>query len=197
MAAEMTCFEGAPASLRQMAKDRIAHQVGRMNNMLQELIEFTKPSGHQPVLSTVNFTRFMQPLVEELSEEMRERRVAVVLQNSPPELNVQIEPQRLSRLFYNLFNNAGDEMAEGGTIFLRFFAAETELRIEVEDTGKGISPQIASSLFQPFATHGKTNGSGLGLSICRKIAEDHGGKIWVESTPGKGATFAFTLPLSR
>ena len=56
---------------------------------------------------------------------------------------------------------------------------------------------MAQRLFEPFATHGKQNGTGLGLSICKKIVEDHGGKISARSEPGKGATFVFTLPLSR
>ncbi len=117
------------------------------------------------------------------------------LGNPPPELQVQVQPQRLSRLFYNLLNNAVDEMPDGGTIFIRFVVDGRELRIEVEDTGKGIAPEIAQSLFQPFATHGKAHGTGLGLTICKKIVEDHGGRIWALSTPGKGATFCFTLPL--
>jgi len=67
----------------------------------------------------------------------------------------------------------------------------------VEDTGRGIAPEIAARLFEPFATHGKQNGTGLGLSICKKIVEDHSGKITARSEPGRGATFIFTLPLTR
>ncbi|HUR59865.1 MAG TPA: ATP-binding protein, partial [Opitutaceae bacterium] len=113
----------------------------------------------------------------------------------PPEIDLLLDPQRLSRLFYNLLNNAVDEMADGGKIFLRFTLEEKELRVEVEDTGKGIAPEIAQSLFKPFTTHGKAHGTGLGLTICKKIVEDHGGRIWVKSEAGKGATFCFTLPL--
>jgi two-component system sensor kinase FixL len=70
------------------------------------------------------------------------------------------------------------------------------LCVAVEDTGHGIAPEIAQSLFKPFATHGKTHGTGLGLTICKRIVEDHGGKIWAAAgEPGKGATFSFTLPL--
>ena len=106
--------------------------------------------------------------------------------------------QRLSRLFYNLLNNAVDEMSGGGKIFLRFRVENQELRVEIEDTGKGIAPEIAQSLFEPFATHGKEHGTGLGLTICKKIVEDHRGRIWAKgSEPGKGATFCFTLPLGK
>ncbi len=65
--------------------------------------------------------------------------------------------------------------------------------LEVRDSGPGISAEIADQLFQPFVTT-KSHGMGIGLSISRTIIEGHGGKIWVESNPGGGAVFRFTLP---
>ena len=132
-----------------------------------------------------------------MSAELAQRGVKLVLETPPPSVPVNIEPQRLSRLFYNLLNNAADEMKDGGKITLRFKKSHGELQVEVQDNGKGIAPEIAESLFKPFATFGKPNGTGLGLTICRRIAEDHGGRIWVTSQPGKGATFSFTLPLAH
>jgi signal transduction histidine kinase len=70
------------------------------------------------------------------------------------------------------------------------------LRVEVEDTGPGIAPEIEPALFTPFATYGKPHGTGLGLTICKKIAEDHRGRIWAAARePGRGAKFIFTLPV--
>ena len=196
LAAELACSDHTAPPMRAKAADRIARQVERMTNMLQELIEFTKPSGQQRLLAQVNFARYMNPLADEIRQEIAERRVQLELVNPPPEVSVRVDPKRLSRLFYNLLNNAVDEMADGGKIFLRFATEDSELRVEVEDTGRGIAPEIASSLFEPFATHGKAHGTGLGLTICKKIAEDHGGRVWARSTPGKGATFCFTIPLA-
>ena len=77
-----------------------------------------------------------------------------------------------------------------------FAQAPEGLATEVEDTGKGIAPEIADRLFQAFATYGKANGTGLGLSICKKIVQDHKGKIYARnSTKGGGAVFGFTLPI--
>jgi two-component system sensor kinase FixL len=64
------------------------------------------------------------------------------------------------------------------------------------DTGSGIPPEMADKLFQPFATHGKAHGSGLGLSICKMIIADHGGRIWAANDPKGGAVFSFALPLA-
>jgi signal transduction histidine kinase len=196
LAAEMACSDDTTPPMRARAQNRIARQVERMTNMLQELIEFTKPSGQQPKLTTVNFPRYMNPLADEIRQEIAERGVKLEVANPPPDVEVRIDPQRISRLFYNLLNNAVDEMPDGGKIMLRFAIENNELRTEVEDTGRGIAPEIAQTLFRPFATHGKAHGTGLGLTICRKIVEDHRGRIWAKgSEPGKGATFCFTLPL--
>jgi signal transduction histidine kinase len=197
LAAELACSDTTAPPMRHRAADRIARQVERMTNMLQELIEFTKPSGQKRVLAAVNFARYMNPLRDEIRQEIAERGVKLELVTPPPEVDVRIDPQRLSRLFYNLLNNAVDEMPDGGKIRIRFSTEGGELRVEIEDTGRGIAPEIAQSLFQPFATHGKAHGTGLGLTICKKIVEDHGGRIWALSTPGKGATFCFTIPLPK
>jgi signal transduction histidine kinase len=198
LAAELACSDDTSPPMRHKAQNKIARQVERMTNMLQELIEFTKPSGQQPKLTLVNFARYMNPLADEIRSEIGERGVKLEVDKVPPDVVVRIDPQRLSRLFYNLLNNAVDEMSDGGKIMLRFLVEKAELRVEVEDTGRGIAPEIAQSLFRPFATHGKAHGTGLGLTICKKIVEDHRGRIWAQSSePGKGATFCFTLPLVK
>ncbi len=198
LAAELACSDETTPPVRQREQNRIARQVTRMTNMLEELIEFTKPSGPRPSLRPVRFSRYMIPLAREMRQELAERGVKVVLENDPPPVEVRIEPQRVSRLFHNLLNNAVDEMPDGGKIRLRFRATADELQIDIEDTGRGIAPEIAATLFTPFATHGKPHGTGLGLTICKKIVEDHGGRIWAApSEPGRGATFSFTLPLAK
>ena len=154
LAAEMACQDSLPLAVRQKAQSRIAQQIDRMTNMLQELIEFTKPSGQRPQLRPTSFAAFLRPLAEEISQEIANRRVELVLEGNPPSVEVQIDPQRLSRLFYNLINNAVDEIRDGGKIFLRCNVTDKELIVSMQDTGKGIAPEIASTLFQPFATHG-------------------------------------------
>ncbi len=97
-------------------------------------------------------------------------------------------------VLYNLINNAIDVMPEGGKITLRFNTNEAEVTTEIEDSGPGVAPEIASRLFEPFATHGKAHGTGLGLAISKRIIEDHKGRIFIRSEPGRGAVFCFALP---
>jgi signal transduction histidine kinase len=108
-----------------------------------------------------------------------------------------VDPTRLPHVFYNIINNACDAMPNGGKVKIRFRRNENEVETEIEDSGKGIAPEIAPRLFEAFATFGKAQGTGLGLSICRKIVEDHYGKINARSEPGRGAIFAFSLPIRR
>jgi signal transduction histidine kinase len=95
-----------------------------------------------------------------------------------------------------LVHNAVDAMKpKGGKVIFRFRTVDTMLVIEIEDTGKGIPPQIIGRMFEPFATYGKVGGTGLGLSICQRIAHDHGGTLTARNDPGHGAIFALTLPI--
>lgn len=197
LAAEVTGASTTTTVVRQKARDSILRQVDRMTYMLNELIEYARPSGRQPSMSTVNFAPYLNSLVEDIRQELADGNVTLELENPPPTIDVSVEAPRLSRVFYNLVHNAMDEMPGGGKIKLRFMVSETELLVEMTDTGKGIAPEILPQLFQPFATHGKVQGTGLGLSICKRIIEDHGGRIWARSEPGKGATFSFVLPLPR
>jgi two-component system sensor kinase FixL len=69
------------------------------------------------------------------------------------------------------------------------------VEVRVQDSGPGLSPDVAARLFQPFFTT-KTTGMGVGLSICRQIVEDHGGKLWADASDGPGAVFSFTVPIA-
>ncbi|NBV23607.1 MAG: hypothetical protein EBS05_17020 [Proteobacteria bacterium] len=197
LAAEMSGMDMATPEMRNHAQARISRQVARMTNMLNELLDFTRSTSSQLLLASVNYAEYVTALGDELGAEISDRAIQLHIERPLPEVVVRVEPQRLSRLFYNLVNNAVDEMKPGGAVTIRAALQGNELVTEVQDSGPGIAPEIASRLFEPFATHGKQNGTGLGLSICKKIIEDHGGKISARSEPGKGATFVFTLPLSR
>jgi signal transduction histidine kinase len=197
LAAELTGASDVPRSKQMRAERTIARQVENMSSMLQELIEFARPTGQRRVnLEPQTFSTFLLPLIDEIRSSVTLRGITLKLANPPPDVTVKMDSKRLARLFYNLVSNAADAMRSGGRITMRFTVVDGTLRVAVADTGSGIPVEIAAHLFEPFTTYGKAHGTGLGLSICRRIAEDHGGKIWAESTPGKGATFSFTLPLS-
>ena len=194
LAADLASTETASIESRKVANKRIRQQVDRLSNMINELLEFTRGSQASIVLAESNYASFVTHLVDEIRSETEQKSVRLIC-DEPPALNLLLDPRRLTHVFYNLIHNAMDFMPGGGTIFIRFIENEKHILTEVEDTGPGISPEIAGKLFEPFATFGKAHGTGLGLSICKRIIEDHGGRISARSEPGKGAVFSFTLPL--
>jgi signal transduction histidine kinase len=180
-----------------LARGRIRKQVTRINDMVGDILIFTRGASKSAELKPVPYATFIHELVTELNAEMELKGVKVEVPTAPPAVAVLADAHRLTRVFFNLVGNATDMMLSGGTISLRFELQADELITEMEDTGPGIAPEIADKLFQPFATHGKAHGTGLGLSICKKIIEDHGGRIWAKSEPGRGAIFCFSLPLAK
>jgi signal transduction histidine kinase len=195
ISADMACMPAATVESRQVAKVRIRKQVERISNMADELLEFAHGAHTDYVPAQVSYKAFVEPLIEEIQQEVALKSVKVEYLNGPPAVLVRINPQRLSRVFHNLISNAGDAMAGGGAIRLRFSQSDHEIVTELEDTGPGIAPQIMDRLFQAFATYGKSNGTGLGLSICKRIVQDHRGRIYARNVPNGGAIFGFTLPV--
>jgi len=110
---------------------------------------------------------------------------------------VEGDRNRLNQLFANLLNNA-IKFTKKGTISVSIQKKDNHVIINIKDTGQGIDPQIYPRLFTKFATKSETGGTGLGLFISKSIVEAHGGRIWaLTNNDGIGATFAFSLPLSR
>jgi signal transduction histidine kinase len=191
---EMFFRADATPALRETAQARINKQLERINDLITDMLQFTQNS-QAIALAPVNYAKFIEQLVGELRPEFEFRSVVLQLGNPPPPVTLSIDAKRLRRVFYNLAHNAAEAMPGAGTLTLRFIQTDQELRTELADTGPGIASEMAGRLFQPFATHGKTHGSGLGLSICQKNIEDHGGRITAHNGPAGGAVFTFSLPL--
>jgi signal transduction histidine kinase len=180
---------------RAQAQTRIHRQVERISDLVSDILLFTEGKRTDVGVKPANYHTYVRELIAELRAEAELKGAHIQMQNEPPPVLVQFNPRRLSRVFHNLIHNAADMMPDGGTIFLRFHCDEKEIVTEIEDTGPGIAPEIAGQLFEVFATFGKAHGTGLGLPICKKIIEDHQGRIWERNQPGRGAVFAFALPL--
>jgi signal transduction histidine kinase len=197
LSAEMFAMPGLNPEIRAKAPARIRRQVERISDMVSDILVFTQNARKDADLKAGDYCGFILELIGDLRAEAELKDADIELEGLPPAMPVRFDPRRLSRVFFNLIGNATDFMPGGGTIFLRFQFNADEIATEVEDTGPGTPPEIAGKLFQPFATHGKEHGTGLGLAICKRIVEDHGGRISARSEPGHGAIFCFTLPLAK
>jgi signal transduction histidine kinase len=196
LSAEALALDETAGETRAKTQARIRKQVVRISDLVSDILIFTQDALKTPQPQPADFAGFIAELAADLGEEITLKECRLELA-PPPAVTVLMDTRRVSRVFYNLVNNATDMMPQGGTVFVRFQLRGQTVITEIEDTGPGIAPEIADTLFQPFATHGKTRGTGLGLAICKKIIEDHAGKIWVKSSTGRGATFCFSLHLAN
>ena len=115
---------------------------------------------------------------------------------------VDVDPERVGQVLRNLLNNAVAHTPEGGEITITARAAAAEVAVSVHDTGTGIAPEHLPYVFDRFYRADKsrarqTGGAGLGLAIAKQLVVAHGGSIKVESAPGPGTTFTFTLPVAQ
>jgi signal transduction histidine kinase len=173
--------EGSATLLAELAN--LKQIVGRFS-------DFAKMPA--PEMQPVNFNELVTETLKLFEAQFSRARVqadAVLDARLGP---VQADPDQMTRVLRNLILNAIDAMPEGGTLTVRTMALEGGVRLEVSDTGQGLTPEESRRLFTPYYTT-KTHGTGLGLAIVQSVVSDHHGRISVESAPGKGTTFRIEL----
>ncbi|MBU1097860.1 MAG: GAF domain-containing protein [Bacteroidetes bacterium] len=111
------------------------------------------------------------------------------------DVNVKLSEKQFYQCFQHIVKNACDAMPEGGTIYLSTKYDDDKVHITIKDTGLGIPESLHEKIFEPFMSHGKKEATGLGLSITKKIIEEHGGTIKVKSVIGEGASFIISFPV--
>jgi len=180
--------------------DRI-EQAGRtMETLVHDLLELSRigQPGDRP--SMVDPQSVLVQLRAELKPRLDAEEIRLVLPDTPPP-PVYCDRTRLYQLLSNLIGNAIEHMGESEDPCIEVSVVELEQghRISVKDNGRGIDPAHASQVFEAFQSFprgDRRRGTGMGLAIVKKIAEKLGGRVWVESAPGEGATFHVLLPSS-
>jgi signal transduction histidine kinase/CheY-like chemotaxis protein len=130
--------------------------------------------------------------------QTQDGRISLVLETASPLSRLLADRVRVQQVLHNLLSNAFKFTPEGGLITVTAKQVGLELEIAVRDTGMGIPPEDQKRIFEAYeqagSREGQQKGVGLGLAIAKRLVELHGGRIWVESAPGQGSTFAFRLP---
>jgi PAS domain S-box-containing protein len=191
--------------LGQSLPERAAQDLGfitdatkRMQTLIRDLLALSRAGRVAKRREKVSLRECAGQALEALAMRVKETGAKISRDEMP---DVWGDSTLLTELYQNLIGNAlkfsGDQPP---IIQLTFEERDGDHIFGVKDNGIGIEPKYAQQIFQPFRRlHGraKYEGTGIGLAICRKVVERHGGKIWVESEPGKGAHFRFTIPHSR
>jgi two-component system, NtrC family, sensor histidine kinase HydH len=168
----------------------IASEVDRTNSLVTRFLQFARP-----LKLRLDKSDLTQTLDRAISLVEREAKSAAIHKNYEPEIApFPFDAELMERVFYNLILNAVQASPAGGMVSVKTRALGDSVEIAVIDRGVGIQPQHRDSIFNPFFTT-KPEGVGLGLAIVFKIVEEHGGKITVESEPGKGTVFHVLLPV--
>jgi len=168
-------------------------EVDRLSRVISELLEFARPTKLNRKLSDMNeLLKHSTRLVE---QEAAAKKVDIQLNLTSESIEADVDPDRLTQCFLNLFLNALQAMESGGRLTVSSSTgANGNVAIDIKDNGSGISAEDLSKIFDPYFTT-KPKGTGLGLAIVHKIIEAHQGQIKVRSTIGQGTVFSIALPL--
>ena len=194
--AQLISEDGAlsPASKAQL--ERIIERAQGAAKVVRELKEFAAPIEMEKVPAEIHDV--IESALSLLERQMGLANIAVVRNYGSGLPAIECDSGRIEQVFLNLILNAWDAMADGGTLTISTEVSSDgeDVAVTMSDTGKGISKDHQARIFEPFYTMGKTDGTGLGLSISQRIVEDHGGRVQVESEPGRGSRFTVWLPAS-
>lgn len=172
----------------------IESEVRRMERSLQTFLAFARLP--KPERKRVELNEVLDCTLDLIAGRAKRQHVVVTTETLDGNIEFVVDKAQLQQVLVNLAINALDAMSSGGTLTLRTQLASDGVRIDVIDNGSGFSDEALSGLFQAFSSS-KEAGVGLGLVICRRIIEEHGGAISAQHTPGGGATFTIWLPLGK
>ncbi len=176
-----------------------AASAAHLHALIADLLEFSRVGNHQSTLMPLDTNHALQQALESLAPSIRETGADIRAEVLPPVLGN--EPQVIC-LFQNLVSNGIKYAHPGRTVRIRIGARHADGMVElfVEDNGIGIEKEYMERiflLFQRLTPGDQRLGTGIGLAMCKKIADRHGGSITVASVPGKGSTFRVTLPMAK
>lgn len=172
---------------------RIVAEVLRLENLVSDLLAYAR-SNSLPV-SLVNLTELVYHTVSLIRHEAEQQQVALVT-DCPEGLQIPGNRDRLGQVLLNLGKNALQAMPDGGVLTITSAVSGSDVLLTMSDTGHGMGRDVLARIFEPFFTT-KARGTGLGLALSKKIIEEHGGEISVESTAGQGTSVSITLPAQR
>lgn len=171
--------------------DELLAQIVRLENLVRDLLTFARPNPLS--LQPVDLHAILDRCLRLLQEGIEDSGITVRRTYGPDSTPLMADPLQMEQVFLNLLGNAVQAMSGGGVLDIRTRFSEDSVEMLFGDTGNGIAPADLPLIFQPFHTT-KHRGSGLGLSIVKKIVEAHDGTIRVESVLGEGTTAHVTLP---
>jgi len=192
---------GQLAERQQEILEVCREDTARLDRLMRELLDLSKiESGAvTPVLAPIRPSTLIAGAIDPLRLQVESRGIRLEVEAAPDLPAVSVDRSQIERVITNLVTNATRATSAGGAITVSAAQREAEIAISVADTGTGIPREYLSRVFEPFVQvpHATGGGAGLGLTISRRIVEAHGGQLTVQSSPGQGSTFTFTVHLAH
>jgi GAF domain-containing protein len=192
---------GAPSEKMHDVLKRIESNGRHLLGLINDVLDLSKIEAGQLTLALSDYSlkAVVQTVFSAIEPLATEKKIALKIDLSTDLPPARGDERRLTQVLLNLVGNA-IKFTDEGEVVIAASAANGSFNLAVRDTGPGISAADQAKLFQEFqqadnSITRKKGGTGLGLAISKRIVELHGGRIWVESSPGRGSTFAFTLPV--
>jgi signal transduction histidine kinase len=197
LAASTLQDDGMPAELKAKGLNAIMRGTTRMNQLISDLLDVASIESGRLAITAVpqDPLALVEEVVDLFSPQAASRGLTLVME-APGELPlIRGDRHRLLQVLSNLVSNAL-KVTAAGSVTVRAAGRDAEVEFAVIDTGPGVPEAVRGSIFEPYwrSENATYKGTGLGLAISRGIVEGHGGRIWIESTPGRGAAFLFALP---
>lgn len=197
----MTVIAGYVQMTAQKADEKFRHQLDIVLEELQRVDDiisnFLSLARNKPLeMSKHQINDIILSLYPLLYADAMPRSIEIILDLAKTLPEINCDKKELSQLILNLCRNAFEAMENKGKLSITTLSAPEYVELWIADTGCGISAATAEKIFDPFFTT-KTNGTGIGLAVCKSIVEQHGGKISVNSREGAGTTFIISFPLSK
>jgi len=173
----------------------IKGEIRRLKDLAENFLSYARPLQLSPDGNDLN--RFLEEICAFLQPEAEARRMTLVRDLDPLLPSVEFDTAQLRQAVLNILSNAQQVVPEQGIVRVQTRVdSGGEVRISISDTGPGMTPEVLANIFQPFYSN-REGGTGLGLPIARRAVEAHGGRIEVESEPGRGTTFHILIPRSQ
>jgi len=185
--------------------ERIKRRTGELVDLIGDLLRLTRAreeASREEELEIIQPAEILQSVVDLMRTEAHSKDLFLSIDIEPELVTVRANPERLKLVWTNLLSNAIKYTEPGGIVAVALKQAEGDLVATVRDTGIGIPYEDQKRVFEEFYRANNARmicpvGTGVGLSIVQRVIENYGGTIWVESEPGLGSKFTFTLPAAE
>ncbi|MBI4811463.1 MAG: HAMP domain-containing protein [Ignavibacteriales bacterium] len=169
-------------------------QLDRVNNAVNDLLCYARPTA--PLFEEVSVNELINKTSTLLSRQFRHKKIQVQTQLPAHQLIITADKKQIQQVLWNIILNAVQSMDVEGNLRISLIPEDSIIKIQISDTGKGIPPAQLNQVFKPFFTT-KHKGTGLGMTISKRIIEQHKGKIQIDIAVGKGTIITLSLPLKQ